>query len=439
MRNFLEKLTKQLKNAEKSSKIKRYRITVGHAKSISSGASNIDFRGGYFPTNIQDSVDGRYLFQWPDNTLSKGYLGRASINNFSDFLKEARDASFEDSFGDNFPGSTEDPNVKTHYQSVLDLYQDPEEYLQTWLERLSSWQDLLNPEGSRHIGFEVTISEGVALCSEGLNLESASTLTNFLSSYDDTLFLSGKSRKALQLPDVKEKKAREEKFFKLLKRNLDAKPRSGEWRVIFHPHVFQSLFFSLFLPNFSGSRVLKGESCFSIDDYKDKVRVFREDIEITTDPTKDGRVDSYNFTGEALPSKKTTFVKNGRLMTPVLTSKYARKAEMETTAKIKGYMDGTRIKTKGGQDYDSFTRKQDSALLIYLALGMHAQEPITGNYSLPCPYAILIEDGEMVGNAPCVVNGNIFSDFNAEQMQILDYATEAPPAFATKAKVTFST
>lgn len=438
MKSFIKQLTQKLKKSQKSGKLKRYRVTVNQSQNIESGATNIDFRGGYFPTTINESINGSYLFEWPDGKLSKGYIGRENLQNFEDFLTESKATGFDDPFGDNFPGPAKDPKIKVGFSAVEKLYKDPEEYLQNWIQTLSGWQDELNPNGSRYIKFSLDLDNRIVFSSEGLELSEKNTSTSFISGYDSKIYFKDTAIKALQPEDVLEKRKREEKLFRILNKKVSPKQKAGEWPVIFHPDIFQDLLFSVFLTNFRGSLVVNGQSKFPLEDFKSNKQVFRKDVSITTDPTLNGKLDSYNFTREGLLSKKTTFIKDGRLITPILNAKYARKAEMEPTAKINRYMDATRIESKNSHDFDSFVAKQENTLLIYDALGMHGQEPSTGNYSLPCPYAILIENGEMVGNAPCVVTGNVFSDFNNPEALFLNHPTEHPPAMATTANVVFT-
>ncbi len=438
MDNFILDLTQKLKKAVKEGNLSHYRVTVNHSKDVETGATNVDFRGGYFPTTISESTNGNYLFQWPGGKLSKGYVGLENISNFESFLADAKAAAFEDPYGDNFPCPTDVPEVVTSYRKVSKLYENPENYLQNWMETLSVWQDKINAEGTRYIKTAINLHKRAVIGSEDLELSENYTSTRILSGYDSTVYLKDYSRKVIQPERFTEKRKREETLFKFLKKPLDSKPKAGSWPVILHPDVFQDLFFTVLLTNFSGSLVDKGQSRYEFDDFREQRQAYRKDISIFTDPTQNGKMDSYTFTGEGIPSKKTTFVKNGSLITPMLGAKYARKAKMEPTARINRYMDATTIESENSEEFDEFIARQKKALLIYNALGMHGQEPTTGNYSLPCPHVVLIRNGEMIGNAPCVVTGNVFENFNDPETVFLHHPTEHPPAMATTANVVFT-
>lgn len=438
MKEYLRIIAEKLNRAQKDGRIIRYRITTTQSRSIESGAASMDFRGGYFPTVSQEILNGTYLFEWPNKKLSKGYLGRASLNNFSSFLKESKETAFIDEYGDNFPKPVLNPKIKTSFQETRILYSEPEKKLQEWIETLSGWQNKINSRGSHYIKAMISIEESAVISSQGLNLNAESSSVHIISAYDNKVSLEGHSRKPINLTELQEKREITEEIFKILNKPLTKKPKKGEWRVLFHPDIFRDMLFKLFFFNLNGFHVVEDQSKFELDDFKKQKVALRPDITISTDPTEDGKMDSYNFTKDGIPSKKTTFIRKGKLITPILGPKSARKTKMEPTAKINRHMDTTIIESENNQNFDKFISKQKKALLFYSALGMHGQEPTTGNYSLPCPYAILIENGEMVGNAPCVVNGNIFEDFNNPETVFLNHPTEHPPALATTASVVFT-
>ncbi len=40
--------------------------------------------------------------------------------------------------------------------------------------------------------------------------------------------------------------------------------------------------------------------------------------------------------------------------------------------------------------------------------GMHTQDPVSGNFSLAAPEAIVVKGGEMLGSVKAVISGNFF-------------------------------
>lgn len=438
MKRFSEKFITKIEKAQKAGKIKKFRVSFKERKNASSGATQKEFMGKYKPLNLETKLSGTYLFQWKDGKLSKGNIRRQSILEFDRFLDEARQTAFKDEFGDNFPRQKKHPQIKTGFQSVIKLEKNPAPYLTKWLEKLKKWQESSNPNGTQHMSAHIGISQYRMVSSAGFDLSTQATSCHVSSYYDSKAYLSHSSRKLPEPEEVKAKKDRAETILSYLQKSVQKKPPNGTWNVIYQPSIFRSLFFSFLVSNLRGSSVINGQSKFSLEDFKKQEKVFRKDISIICNPTKDGGLDSYNFTAEGVRSKKTTFIKNGRLITPILSVKYARKGKMEPTAQIHHPMDTTTIENNKNKDFDKFLKKQNRTLLIYKALGGHAQDRTTGSYSLPCPYAILIDKGEFVGNIPCVVTGNFFNNLNNPETTFLKHPTKHPPALATTANVMFT-
>lgn len=437
MQLFTDQLQLKLKNLQSREALRQFRITVTKTQGTEAGATQNDFCGGYHPITTSESLSGAYLLQWPNGELSKGNLTRQNLTEFDQFIAEAKAVAFKDLFGDNFPKAKPHPKIKVAYQKVVELTENPASYLINWLQILKGWQEISNPSGAQEVGIGVVITKSRTFSSAGFDLETQETSNGLFSVYNETAGFGHSSRQTLDPDFINQKRKSAEDLFKILNQSVKLSPGSGRYRIIFHPDVFQDAFFEIFLANLAGAAVVKEQSKFNLADFKNHKTVIRPDISIACDPTQDGKTGSYNFTSAGILSKKTTFVKNGRLITPILGAKYARKAGMEPTARIYPKMDTTTIKTNGIRDFDKFIRSQDKALLIYQALGMHTQDPITGSYSLPCPYAIWIEKGEMLGNAPCTVTGNFFNNLNSPETVFLNHPTEHPPALATEANVVF--
>ena len=437
MKQFASQLQSKLAKLQSRGVLRQYRITVTKNCGTEAGATRNEFCGGYHPITTSKNLSGAYLFQWPDGKLSKGNLTRQSLAEFDKLIAAAKSVAFTDPFGDNFPKTKTHPNIKLACESVIKTIANPTPYLTNWLQTLKKWQKSANPVGAQYIATSIGTSQTRTFSSAGFDLKTSRTSVGILSEYNETAYFTHSS---LDLPDpkiIEQKKQRTEAIFGILNKSVKRKPLAGKYRVIFYPPVFQETLFGLFLANLSGAAVVNGQSKFNLKDFKNSKTVIRPDISITCDPTQDGQTGSYNFTGEGTLSKKTVFVKDGQLVTPILGAKYARKAGMAPTARISPKMDTTTIKANGIQDFDEFIKSQDKTLLIYQALGTHAQDPITGRYSLPCPYVIWIEKGEMVGNTPCTITGNFFDNLNHPETVFLTHPTEHPPGLATMANVVF--
>ena len=75
----------------------------------------------------------------------------------------------------------------------------------------------------------------------------------------------------------------------------------------------------------TGGAVANGRSRFDGDDFKSGRRVFREDFSVETRPLVPLSLGSFGFTDEGVPAREVTLVENGRLVTPALGLKHARR------------------------------------------------------------------------------------------------------------------
>jgi len=435
MEEFSEQLIGKLKQQVKLGRLRKYIVGIRESQGIKTGGTTKDFGGGYRPTSSEQRLSGTYLLQWPDGNLSQGRLVRESLASFADFLSQAKATAFDDPFGDNFPKAKQHPEIEVFDKETQAAIQDPAKHLFPWAKKLRQWQDKINPHGSRTYLVWVGGGRSRIVSSAGFDLETRDTQTSLFSIYDDKTYLNHTSR---ALPDsavIKAKQQRAKEYLTAINRSLTKRPNNGKMRLIFTPALFRNLLFELFLTNLSGKAVIEGSSKFELADFQEHKSVIREDLSLTCDPTQNGKVGAYNFTGEGVLSRPTTFIKKGRLVTPMLDCKYARQAQMTPTALVSPGMDTTTISAEGYQDLDSYIAKQKEALLIYDALGIHTQDPITGSYSLPCPYALWIKNGALVGNVPCTITGNFFTNLNDPETVFLRQEYEHPPALATTANV----
>jgi len=67
---------------------------------------------------------------------------------------------------------------------------------------------------------------------------------------------------------------------------------------------------------------------------------------------------------------------------------------------------------------ESLLEECQDALLVCSVLGMHTQDPVSGNFSLAAPEAIVVKGGEMLGSVKAVISGNFFDALNSRQTRL---------------------
>jgi predicted Zn-dependent protease len=116
-----------------------------------------------------------------------------------------------------------------------------------------------------------------------------------------------------------------------------------------------------------------------------------------------------NFTSEGVKSQVTKFIDKGKLITPVIDLKHSQKLKMEPTSMLGSpYTTSFVEPNQKVQRLEEYISQAKEAILVLYFLGVHTQNQMTGDYSLPSPYSIYIKDGKMVGTIKTMVTGNIF-------------------------------
>ena len=122
--------------------------------------------------------------------------------------------------------------------------------------------------------------------------------------------------------------------------------------VILHPHVVDGFVLPTILHNLSGSNVAHGESFYEKAQFGSDALVFREDLSLRLDPLRPLRSGSYRFTSEGVPAARHTYIRQGRLVSPILDLKY------ESFGVAKGTTNRRRPPSSTGAFADSDSRRR---------------------------------------------------------------------------------
>ncbi|MFA6808281.1 MAG: metallopeptidase TldD-related protein, partial [Eubacteriales bacterium] len=74
-------------------------------------------------------------------------------------------------------------------------------------------------------------------------------------------------------------------------------------------------------------------------------------------------------------------------------------------------------------------------ILIHSVLGLHTQNPVTGDYSLSAPSSLRIINGKIVGKTDVKINGNFWNDLRSSQTLIAYSKLHSHPYLKTETKV----
>jgi PmbA protein len=150
--------------------------------------------------------------------------------------------------------------------------------------------------------------------------------------------------------------------------------------------------------------VLNGQSAFSLDQFSQHEAVFHPDFELAVDPLTPLSPGSYALTREGVPARRVSLVSAGRLQTPLLDLKHAKKAGLEPTPFPRG---ASSLRIGGpSASFDEVVKGMESGLIIYQILGLHTQDGARGNFSLTVSQGLVVKNGEILGHAKAIIAGN---------------------------------
>jgi PmbA protein len=204
---------------------------------------------------------------------------------------------------------------------------------------------------------------------------------------------------------------------------------SGPMTLIFPPEIFESFLSHFLLTNLYGSLVVNRQSRFSLEDFQNHRQILRDDFNLIVNNLLPYRAFSYICTSEGIPAAKTVFIESGKLLTPILNLKYARKTGMTPTSALAnggGYFFSSQDKIP---EWEELLANTERALIVYSILGMHTQDASSGNFSLTADQCILVEKGQMRGKVKAVINGDFLDALNREESKLCRVEGEDNPGF----------
>ncbi|RLI77083.1 hypothetical protein DRP05_11250 [Archaeoglobales archaeon] len=178
----------------------------------------------------------------------------------------------------------------------------------------------------------------------------------------------------------------------------------GVYDVVLSPiAVHQLLFFALY-PAFSAENFLKGRSALKIGDEVGK-------ITIVDDGKLKGGLFTSSFDDEGMDTKKTVVVDRGEFRSFLADFKYSKELNIDATGncyreELNSYP--TIAPTNVVLDFkDKVELEGEKILEIHAFIGSHTSNPVSGDFSLECMNAVLI-DKERIPIKTAMIYGNVY-------------------------------
>lgn len=413
--------------------ISAWSLHAWERRRLSLGVKDREVGNAHAPLNVADSLGARYLIVWSQGAMSRGHLERRQVvEEPAEAVANARLAAYEDPDAAHVRGPATMPDLDLVDEGVSRALDGNDRWLETRLARVRSMVD------ERGIGtwsgsFSASRARSRLVTSAGLDVESSGTSAGWHVSFEGEW---GDGHAARGWESAEEFGARLER----LAETVDALKRdapgleAGNRPVILHPHVVEQAVLTTLFHNLDGSTVAHGEGAFTREDFASNRLVLREDLSLRLDPLRPDRIGSYRFTMEGVPAARSTFVERGRLLSPVLDVKYAHRLSREPTPLPHGW-DTVDLEAEEVLEPADAWSAAEGGVLVLSVLGVHTQDPGSGDFSLSAPQALRLGAEGPTGRTRLTLSGNLFDLLRDDGLRLVRFEGEHTPGILARCRV----
>ncbi len=412
--------------------IKGWLFSFNDGRVIDLGLYNNEIGGPYAAPSADDIYEGAVYIRWSDGRVSKGVINATALDDLDAAFNEWRSASYHDPDAPDILKPLPMPtSLKIKDERVVELITKDASY---GFEILTRYNKEFRKAYTKTVkgGFGAEYAHVTIMNSEGLDVGWEETTAGTSAVVNDILFDAYEKRK---MPEEKDIEAIVKELDGYMIHCDNKVPiKSGKMPVILAPKILEAFLNKYLISsdgNLDGIAIANNQSSYSVEDFINKKQVFGEDINLVIDGLKDYSIGTGYCSREGVPSTKQYLIADGRLITPLLDLKYAKKTGMSPTSF--GTID---LDIAQKMSYSKMTMDVDYGLVVYDVLGMHTQDSKEGKYSLTVSYGLLIENGVVKGSVSGVtIAGNFFDVLKDKKTKFADYR-EDELAMLTEASVT---
>lgn len=367
------------------------------------GLKNSRLGGPYTAPSFKEELGGEIFLHWNDAKYSSGRLDRLVLEQFDENWAMWQRTAFRDETGPDLVQPflpPEVPLMDTGVEQVIaGSHPLPFDLLTESLAVLKDKYAVQKVNGR----FKASIDLRTIRNSLGVDIQYQQSPVEIFIEADDLFGDSFVEKRLPSLEEVDHMRTYVGETLGLLRKE-SALPREGRMPILLPPAVMDAFADHYLTANLQGSLVANRQSAFRVEDFQSNKQVLRNDISIAIDGTRPLRSSSYRCTGEGVPSGKINLVKEGRLQTPILSLKYAKRLGMTATPIPVG--GGLLIKAPMMDSIADLYRKAGDCLIIHSILGLHTQDYSSGDFSLTADQCLWMEGGEARGKVKAVISGN---------------------------------
>lgn len=392
------------------------------------GLKNNKIGGPYSAPGYKQSISGEIYLIWENHRYTSAKLSARVVEDFNEYIGLWEKTAYYDPDGVDLYTPTALPEVKLSDDRVKQIIDQDNGAA---FELLTHGLEALQNNGIHKVDGSIKCFQDhrFLMNSNGFQVNYDQTPVEFYFIANDS-YGEGYSEK--KWPDAREVERIIHNTIEVGK-SLDVSfptQFSGPMTLIFPPEIFESFLSQFLLTNLYGSLVVNRQSRFTLEDFKNRRQILRNDFSLTVNSLLPYRGFSTICTAEGVPASETRFVESGHLLTPILNLKYSKKAGMPPTSALAGGGGFFFTSSQELPTWEQLLAETERALIIYSVLGMHTQDATTGNFSLTADQCLLVENGQIRGKVKAVINGDFLAGLNREDSRLCRVEGEDNPGFA---------
>lgn len=410
--------------------IAAWSVYVAGSRRASVGTKDRETGDPHAPLTLATSLTARFKLIWDDGRISRGSMERRAIEREPEaVLAGARAAAYDDPDAVDVAGPATFPDVPIHDAAAAAIAAGG---VEAFAARLHAIRERVARHGIRTWSGSMHAAEGTArvVTSAGLDVVGTGTSAGWSATLDGELGAGYGARGVEPVADLESRLDRLIAFVVGLRAPAAVRP-AGVVPVLLHPDVVEEYVLGVLLHNLDGAQVAHGTGAFRREQFDAAAVVLRPDLTLRTDPCVPMAAGAYRFSQEGIPARPCAFVEAGRLRTPLLDLKHARRLGLTPTANPAA-MDTLFFEGETSIDYDDALRSAAGGAMVLSVLGVHTQDFTSGDFSLSAPQTLAIGPSGLDGRLRATISGNVFELLRAPELTLVRFPGEHTPGLLVR-------
>ncbi|MGI5871276.1 MAG: metallopeptidase TldD-related protein [Bacillota bacterium] len=417
-------LDKQLGRVQPSGlELRGWRFDLHDLRLLEVGIKNSRLGGPYTSPSYKEDLGGEVFLHWNNNRYSSGKLDRHVLQEFATHWDLWQRTAYTDEDGPELAEPYNPPEIPLEDAGVYPIIQGENRLPFTVLAQLQ--QGLVEQYGLHKMDarFKVTADRRIVRNSLGFAVDYRQTPVQIFAEAEDT-FGEAFAEKRLPKPEeISHLINYVGEVTNYLRQEITL-PATGRLPIILAPAVTEAFLAQFLLHNLQGSLVANRQSAFAIGDFQEKRQVFRSDLALVVDGTRPMRAGSYRCTAEGVATGRIELIRGGRLQTPILSRKYAKRLGMVPTPVPGAFL----LEVPMVESLEALYARVPRCLVVHSVLGLHTQDASSGIFSLTADQCLWVESGEIKGKVKAVIAGNFFAALASKETLFAKSAWDDNPA-----------